>query len=575
MAMQDKLIISYLLRESNETLEIDLNDLKNDDILFEFNETETVSIMLESEIFDVSIECLSCIVDGRYKSVDDNFLKLQPNVTYVISKNDSYDVNYRPSLYHISINDSIKEYDCLFKVETNKQVSSDGLNNIIERINGFISGLTIDFFKNQRINKIFLPNGTSDFEIFEILAKNQSRLSMVCDKIISDLQMNIKGVVQPGFYNQKQNLASIRKNVKSTGEKQYNYKKVLSPENVNNIILKKYLIKIMNLIEKCKVDLDYIVDNKKNSVSLIHDKIGSELINLQKNNSNFNRIIIENHIKSLESEKEELRKLIDKLEKWNTSYCNAVFSIKKLLNSKEIKNIDVNNQVFYSSDYNMNYNYKYIADFYNSLNAGIGNKKGKNKELFSNKKSYALFEVYGFILIQNILKEIGYDFKNSDNSVFDFMSGSEFLFEKESRTVKVKYDYYCEKFNRTQFDSIVNINSKNCKPDYIICFYNNNKLVNVVIVEMKYRNLKYLIDYDGGSTEVDTTLDDYYQLGYSYDLNTRFPEHLVRNVLLIYPSKDEICFERNLSNYIGINPELDFDKSEAYEKIKECLLNNS
>jgi hypothetical protein len=90
---------------------------------------------------------------------------------------------------------------------------------------------------------------------------------------------------------------------------------------------------------------------------------------------------------------------------------------------------------------------------------------------------------------------------------------------------------------------------------------------------MKYRNLKHLIDYGSGTTETDTSLDDYYQLGYLRKKG-KYPERNVKNVILIYPSKDENCFERNMAIYIGINPELEFEDSNAYKLMREIIEDN-
>lgn len=88
-----------------------------------------------------------------------------------------------------------------------------------------------------------------------------------------------------------------------------------------------------------------------------------------------------------------------------------------------------------------------------------------------------------------------------------------------------------------------------------------------------YKHLKYLIDFDGGSTETDITLEDYSQLGFLKNKG-KIPERLVRNVLLLFPSKDELCFNRYMANYIGLNPNINFDESKSYGLIKNIIKEN-
>lgn len=57
MDMQDKLIINYSFRHYEK--EIDLQHIKNGEILFTFNEYEPIEITLFSEKILVEIECLS------------------------------------------------------------------------------------------------------------------------------------------------------------------------------------------------------------------------------------------------------------------------------------------------------------------------------------------------------------------------------------------------------------------------------------------------------------------------------------------------------------------------------------
>lgn len=210
---------------------------------------------------------------------------------------------------------------------------------------------------------------------------------------------------------------------------------------------------------------------------------------------------------------------------------------------------------------------------YEILNLQLSNKRSfNNSELFTDKKSYTLFEIYGFILIQNILKELDFHLEDELKSdVFSFDSEIVMHYSNGKSFVNVYYDHFCDKYYSSNDNDVVSINSKNCKPDYIIVFFDeNHEFSDMIIIEMKYRRLIYMAP-SNQTTETDDTITDYSQLAYcisKQDNNFEKPS----KVIVLYPSMSEKIFERNLGEFVGINAQSNFEESKAYNRIKDIII---
>ena len=98
MDMQDKLIIFH--RFSGRKDEIILDKIKYEEIVFDFNEYEPISIKLESTKYEILIECVNYRCDGNYFIADNNILKLENEKVYDISANNAEeDLSYIPARY--------------------------------------------------------------------------------------------------------------------------------------------------------------------------------------------------------------------------------------------------------------------------------------------------------------------------------------------------------------------------------------------------------------------------------------------------------------------------------------------
>ena len=574
--MQDKLIINHTFTKNIN--EIDLNDIKEGQTLFCFNEYEQILVTLVSDNLKVEIECYSYYLDGECYQCPSNSLLLLPNKEYKISNTATDDVSYIPAKYQISIKNGNLKTNAFFEVKYNSQVGDSDLGFIISKLNSFLDGLSIDFFRQNPINNIESLSNESSYYLYELLYSYEKKLSLCCDNILSNLRNSIYSIYFKEKIEKRQNAHSIYLNNKNLDKRYfYNIAKRTSINNIENILLKKYLLKIERVLNNYDLDLDNLIDERNKKIAKLKSDINTKnelLINT--NQSNANRKKISNNIISINTYLEECIDWVNKFSSWKSSYHKCLNSIKKVLSSEEFINIEINNQIQYSPIFFTDSNYKFFYDFYKKISSLKGNEHYKNKvNLFSDRRSYSIFEIYGFVIIQNILKELGFEMIEGIDNIFNFSSDCEFKFQNmNGNVVKLLYDHHCVRYNDSSGNEIVNVNSVNCKPDYILMFYDNfDKLQHSLIIEMKYRHLRYLIEKaTTGTTETDSTLDDYGQLKYK-DASQEKLVNVIDEVVLLFPKIVEKNFRRGIGLFIGININKDFDNSESYLKLKDIIEN--
>lgn len=576
MDMQDKLFVKHIFTNTIETF--NLNNISDGQLLFCFNEYEPIEIYISDNcIYDVIFECLSYydVDDYSYHICDNNELRLKPGHHYLISdNNNTEDIGYRPSKYNIYISNKSKKYTCQFEVLYNRQLSEEGVGNIILLINNFINGLSIDFFRNAPVNNILSESNHSKFMLYDIISKNITKIQKNCEIIYTKLKSSINGIIKIENFLQKQNYKTIKKNIINVNKYGvYNYKKVLIYDTPENKLLKKYLKNILMIIRNNKVDFQLLIDER----ILKKNRLKVKLYEIKTYYDNQTVIEVKqqysNQIISINSQIDECDKWISKFKKWNTDFLIATKTLSRIFESDELKDVSINDHIILTSTFIQNNHYFFFKTLNDLLSSNISSEHiQNNKKYFADKKTYKLFEIFGFIIIQNIIKEFDFEFYDSSiGNIFGFDSGSKFTFIKDDMKVEILYDHHCESIYETQkdfYDTVVNINSKNCKPDYIIKIYNKKRLSNLIIIEIKYRSIKYMIDRNF-VTETDKILMDYSQLGY---INSDGDKITVQNkVILIYPSKEEKCFKRHHSIFIGINAEKNFNDSIGYNELKNIL----
>ena len=243
----------------------------------------------------------------------------------------------------------------------------------------------------------------------------------------------------------------------------------------------------------------------------------------KRNYGRFSKVMLISKLKSIEPELEESKKWCEKISNWNDSYNQAVRNISLILHCEELEKININSHSMFSASFYNNLDYRYFMELYNKLNSNRNNAVGYDgTKMFLNKKSYELFEIYGFIVLQNILKELGFTLmKDSEKNLFQFGSEEVMVFENEKYYVDIYYDHFCpwRHSPKAKPEDIVTVNSGHCKPDYILAVFDKNRnFKDMIVIDLKYRRLKNMISlYEDceGQSATDEVLTDYSQLEYN------------------------------------------------------------
>lgn len=548
------------------------NVIKEKDVI-SFNEYDKVKIKLNSEKYKVKIECYSYRKDSEYIICEDNILELKNDQEYIISDcEDEIDLGYIPSKYHIYLYDENNIYDRLFEVKYNKEVNDDGMSSVIDLINDFISGLSVDFFKSNSINSIYSIDKSNEFYIYKILEKNRKIFLYNVNKLINSFNNKIITQYTKEKFEKRQNYITIKKNNLNSNQNYfYNLKKVTSSNTLDNIILKRYLLSIKKIMIDNKINLtNMIIDKEKELKSLLDEEIA---VNEKQTHSRYYTIEKENEKRSINGRIVDNKKWIHLFKNWEYSYNDILISINLLLTSNELYNLNVENSSMFSNTFYNNPNYHFFYKIYRKLSNNSSNShKFDNSDLFADKKSYSIFEIYGFIIIQNILKELQFMCIADNSQIMSFSSDKTFEYVKDNIKIEVEYDHYCKNNSnlKLNFGEIINMNGVHCKPDYILKFFDlSGDIKAVLIVEIKYRRLENMLKKDNPTTDIDKTIVDYIQLRAINKNNKK--ESLVKNVIVLYPNQKEKCFNWSEGRFLGIDVKKDFSESVAYNELKIAI----
>ena len=572
----DSLIIRHGF-SGNEVL-VDLNQAKEDGILFEFNEYEEIAICLNSQNCSVSLECLCYKINDEITYCD-NVLVLENNVTYTISAGAESDtVGYLPSRYRINITYAdAHQISSYFNVSYNYEVSHEGMEKVIGQIENFISGLSLDYFRQVPVSHTSEQMTTEPFWIYEVLMNEQNKIIYYTNRIMNNFRLNIHSCILRESVPEKQNPATVRKNIQKNSQEMnryYNVKKVPTSYTDENIQLKRILNRLMMILKEIPSGLDRFYEQKIARSEFLENELNELRFKSEKKPSRFSKVMNDNYGKVLNEEIRENENWCMKIAGWKTAYVLAVRNISRMLHSEELEGVDIRLQRQVPPGFLNTPEYRYFMELMNKLNFNRTSVRGYTGNfIFRKKKSYELFELYGFILIQNILNEVGFTLNNEEErNIFQFGSESVMTFEKGENRVKVYYDHFCPRrySSKAGDNDVVTVNSTHCKPDYILCFYDQDHEVrDMIILDMKYRRLKKMINITEEEmipSDVDDILTDYSQLEIK---GTR-----KRPVLagVIYPSMKEEVVRRFDGLYIGIDVLKNFSESRGYHVLKSLIM---
>ena len=526
--------------------------------MFAFNEYDIV----ELEFFsnnpqdELIIECY-CEENGAIK-------KLKSGESSIISAGGDRDNMLVPGTYDIKIMRGNYIYKGYYFIKSSN-TTWDSLIYMRNYIENYVRGLSYDIYSQQNGKSNYRPNVDEIFiNKYIYLDKNKYVLISSLDSIIKNPITSIEKTYSYTHKSKRPTHKSLRWiNKKSYKFNQNIYqpyifyeKKSIECKNINeNKFLKNLIQEIYNIILKLlnEFKIEYECVNKR----INQYKTRAEKSRARKQNANHEKYISKRTIDYIDG---DLNISTNELKKWSLElkqikdYIDNISKIKNslsfYLNESWLLNIENDLNYIIPSKIIKNKYYNQVYEIYKYLSGC--NKDGQNKVSFPHKKTSKLFEIYNFLLIKDIFEDIGFiwteGWLKEKNNILSFngdLKSEDYIVLKyKNYKIKIVYDKIIQRSkdltSERNAESQISAkqNLKNIRPDIIIEFYKEGDFLEGIIVEVKYRKLKY-IHNEVENTEVDEQLESYRELEY-YDSNLeRIRSRMmpIAKVIAIYPKQ--------------------------------------
>ncbi len=518
----DKLEISLSSKPNIKTIIIDKS--LAGEVLFEFNEHEKVSIKYKGTKYEVFLECYSYKYKNKIYMVDDG-VTLENNSNYIISDINHEELRQTPELYKIIFRINKTNIEAYYQITTNKDVSNLGLTKIKEELENLKPGIIYDRMKKGK-KTVSIDNHNSIISLVDNW--NTVKWNLLSHK--QDLRFETKYVysLKPG----KSNFKSLIKEEKRPSDRYLNVVKIANAGSKTDSL---YLIKIREKINEYNHHLLSDYNSNKEILNKKEKAISSLLPN---ETASVN--------KARQNEYYSLTKEIDRLSKHLDNYKKRFGIIK-----------DIELFLAHHNDYDE----AVLARIYTNL-------VKKSVVRLSNKPSSKLFELYGFVIVYKILTSLGFEAVNIEEfkrlSVIN--SSTKLSFTYNNYKVELYYEYLLKHYSDGENDSLVSVITNHNKPDFIVMFYKDDKFINSLIIEMKYRNSYYLLNSKYNNTVENT---DNYALSCYKDKKGNVCRNAVSEVILINPDANQDEDKMGVgTTYLGLNTEIDLEDSKCYKVLK-------
>ena len=203
---------------------------------------------------------------------------------------------------------------------------------------------------------------------------------------------------------------------------------------------------------------------------------------------------------------------------------------------------DINNNKSISLVFKMASGYKECYYYYNLLSKALDISSGLYD--ISNKKLWNLYEIWCYIKIHSIIKELGYETK--ENSIIQSTSNGLTLSLMQNKEAKCIYENdkgkRLELFYNKQYNKLPTTNQK---PDTVLCLKGVGKTDRVYIFDAKYR---IYVDKSGNICPMEDDINIMHRYRDSIvsksSINNSFKYESV-GAYVMFPCSDEKTFEEN------------------------------
>ena len=489
---------------NNKNINAHLGIITNYDYITEtinsFNELETNNTdtmypsFFEDGIYNIYLENNTnekIEIYHEHKEIRENIITRGKNIFGSFKFNS--DVGY--STFKI-IKNSNEVLSLTIQVFPSKLDYMDDYNEILKDVNEEITSLVFDFL-NKTFSSVNISNN-----------KNQTGLEfiVILNNIYEKLEKSIKRIERFPKHS----------------------------------VINEYNLKNKN---KCKV-----VGIKESIKHLRKNNTSTNLVEVRKNTTLdiFENQYVKYIIKRIVSKIKSVKLNLEKENKIDTNYYNKLNEYEKRLTyhlNTFFKNIsDINNNKSMTLAFKMASGYKECYYCYLLLSKSLDISSGLYE--ISNKKLWNLYEIWCYIKIHSIIKEIGYEAK--ENSIIQSTYNGLTLSLIQSKEAKCIYENKegkkIELFYNKQYNKLPTTNQR---PDTVLCIKGVGKTDRVYIFDAKYR---IYVDNKGNICPMEDDINIMHRYRDSIvsksSINNSFKYESV-GAYVMFPCSDEKTFEEN------------------------------
>lgn len=335
----------------------------------------------------------------------------------------------------------------------------------------------------------------------------------------------------------------------------YEKTSVESKDILENRVLKSMLNEIIQIIVNLLLELkieDINNDKKIHKINKRKDSLRERIdkINSEKTVSKSLENSIQRDLKIITREKKEYISIKKDIEKYIHNLNRIKNSLRFYIKESWLFDIESSKECLVTSKLIKNKYYSEIYRIYMYLKEG--RTEGQQNISFAYKKTSKLFEIYTFLLLKDIFENFGFEWTDgwlrNANKFLSFNSdlnrGDYIILEHLDYKVKITYDSIIKKSRELSSSKspISQISSKqyqrNIRPDILIELYKDNQFLEAIVVEVKYRKMKY-IHSDIENTKVDEQLESYRDFEY-YDADIKGVRRMlpINKVIAVYPQQN-------------------------------------
>ncbi len=548
MDLQDNFIVTAKRFNTKKDFIIEISEEITKNVLFSINEYDDAEITNNSKNYDIFVENID---DGEET-------RLSYGQKYALNDSDHPlpSMEYRIRILNKKTNAS-KLY--LYKIVHTFSTSETQYKTMIFAIGQYDENLLyeqdVKYLSGRRIYR-------SSYRSFHALITTIFKDSYIINNLLNTIQNNPilkdKKIVVKNSKLKKQSLRSIMKNARSTSS-DVNYSSQMI--QYSDFALNKYLvymlrfsqIKLEDLRKKCGEELS----KTKGRLSNI---LNNASINPSKRKKHTNYQI------------ETLEKRIKRLNDFINCSKEILFTIKKMLNSNNFKDVEPSSKRDYSIVYYPQYSsierHLYLPLF-QGFAFSFANDYGS---ILSSpiKQTSKLFEAYCLLSIDAAITEMG--FNNISNDIdYDHIVKR---FVKDDFEIELMYEINAKDVSIVNKDEVYFISSgtKHISPDFYLILKRNDIPQCFLVFDSKCRKTSYLYD-DIVNGKYNDTIRDYLSLRYSTDNNPFNYPKIVDSLWLLLPEDNaEVDYPPvNKLEYKMIKLEMDGEENAFVSRLEDYL----